>query len=172
MSDLTVRQATAADLDAAVPLFDGYRRFQGEPADLPGARAFLKARFEHGDSVVFLAEAAVGAGTGRPAAVGFAQLYPIYSSVAMARVFILNDLFVAEAGRRRGVASALLAAVEAHGRRFGAVRLSLNVTRDNTPGQALYAGRGWQRDEQFFMYHCYPMQARPSPAQKSGGPFT
>lgn len=160
---VTVRQSTVADLDAAAALFDQYRQFQGEASDPAGARNFLKARFDHGDSVVFLAE--TGGPGGQPGAagdprqaLGFAQLYPLYSSVAMARVFILNDLFVAEAGRRRGVASALLAAIEAHGREFGAVRLSLNVTRDNTPGQALYAARGWQRDEQFFMYHCYPLR--------------
>ncbi len=62
----------------------------------------------------------------------------------------------AAAHRRAGVASALPAAVEGHARDHGAVRVSLNVARDNLPGQALYAARGWQRDEQFFMYHRFP----------------
>src|SRR5262245_55268167 len=144
MSTLVVRLATLADLDAVVALFDQYRCFQARPSDLPAARAFVQARFERGESVVFLAQHG-------GVAPGFAQLYPMFSSVAMARVFILNDLFVAADQRRAGVASALLAAVEAHARAEGAVRVSLNVARDNLSGQALYAASGWQPDEQFFM---------------------
>lgn len=146
MSNITVRQAVLADLDELVVLFDAYRSFQGQPADLPAARAFLQARFDHGESVVFMAhDGAVP--------VGLAQLYPSFSSVSLTRVFILNDLFVHARGRRQGVASALLAAVEAYARAMGAVRISLNVARDNLPGQALYARQGWQQDGQFFMFH-------------------
>ena len=78
---------------------------------------------------------------------------------ALARVFILNDLFVDKAGRRRGVASKLLEAIEDHVRALGASRISLNVARDNLAAQALYEARGWSRDEQFFMFHRYPCRA-------------
>lgn len=148
MNPVHVRQAVRADLDTLVPLFDRYRRFQHQPGDEAAARAFLAARFEHGQSVVFLAEL-----DGH--AVGFAQLYPSFSSTALARVFILNDLFVDAAGRRRGVASRLLEAVEAHAWACGAARVTLNVARDNVEGQALYAARGWQQDQQFFMFHRF-----------------
>jgi hypothetical protein len=36
------------------------------------------------------------------------------------------------------------------------VRVTLNVARDNLPGQALYAARGWRQDAQFHMFHRYP----------------
>jgi GNAT superfamily N-acetyltransferase len=149
MNALTVRQAVPADLDAVSALFDQYRQFQGRPADLPACRAFLHARFEHGQSVIFLGEV-----QGRAA--GFAQLYPSFSSTALARVFILNDLFVTPAARRSGLASALLAAVESHAQAFGACRLSLNVARDNLPAQRLYQARGWVQDGEFFMFHRFP----------------
>ena len=55
MNTLTVRQAVLADLDALVPLFDGYRQFYGQTSDEAAARAFLRARFEHGESFVFIA---------------------------------------------------------------------------------------------------------------------
>ena len=74
----------------------------------------------------------------------------------MARVFILNDLFVHASGRRKGVASKLLDAVEHYAWSLGAVRVTLNVARDNRPGQALYAARGWSQDAQFHMFHRYP----------------
>lgn len=76
---------------------------------------------------------------GRP--VGMAQLYPSFSSTALARVFILNDLFVSEAGRRAGVATALLQAVENYAWTFGACRVSLNVAQSNLPAQDLYRAR-------------------------------
>ena len=37
----SVRPATRSDLDALVPLFDGYRQFYGQPSDPAGAREFL-----------------------------------------------------------------------------------------------------------------------------------
>lgn len=71
----------------------------------------------------------------------------------MARVFVLNDLFVAPTARRLGVGEALLAAAAAHARQLGAVRLSLNTDVQNLPAQALYASLGWERDQKFYAYH-------------------
>jgi GNAT superfamily N-acetyltransferase len=149
MSRVTVHQAVLAELEAVAVLFDQYREFQGQASDLTAARGFLEARFNHGESVVFVAHLG-------DMPVGFAQLYPSFSSVSLARVFILNDLFVQESGRRRGVASKLLAAVEGYAWSLGAARVSLNVARDNERGQALYEALGWGRDQQFHMYHRYP----------------
>jgi GNAT superfamily N-acetyltransferase len=143
---LTIRQAVLADLEPLAALFDQYRQFQGQAGDLPAARHFLRDRFEHGQSVVFMAWRG-------DQGLGFAQLFPSFSSVALKRVFILNDLFVAATARRLGVASALLHAVEAHAWQLGAVRVSLNVARDNLEGQQLYAARGWAADELYFAYH-------------------
>jgi ribosomal protein S18 acetylase RimI-like enzyme len=143
-----VRRAERSDLDVLARLFEQYRAFQGQPADARGARAFLAARLDRAESVVFIAHRGA-----EP--VGFAQIYPSFSSVSLAPVLILNDLFVHEAGRRQGVASSLLAAVERHAVSVGAVRVTLNVARDNEAGQALYERRGWQRDAQFFMYHRF-----------------
>ena len=75
--------------------FDAYRQFYGRASDLSGAHAFLRERFDHGESVVFLAFDAGGQG------VGFTQLYPSFSSTAMARIFVLNDLFVCASARQQ-----------------------------------------------------------------------
>lgn len=152
MSFIDVQQAVPSDLGELVPLFDQYRVFQGKTSDPAAAKTFLRARFDDRDSVVFIARE-------DGAAAGFAQLYPSYSSVSVARIFILNDLFVHASVRRKGVASALLAAVERYAWSLGAARLTLNVARDNQTGQALYEREGWSRDAQFFMYHRYPGDA-------------
>ncbi|MGV0986129.1 MAG: GNAT family N-acetyltransferase [Limnohabitans sp.] len=146
MSHITIHQAVLADLDALASLFDGYRQFYGQPSDLAAARVFLQARFEHGESTIFLAK------TGGQA-VGFTQLYPSFSSVSMARVFVLNDLYVAPTARRHGVGQSLLNAASAYARQLGAVRLSLTTAVDNKSAQALYASQGWERDQKFYAYH-------------------
>ena len=149
MSNITVRQAVLSDLGELMVLFDQYRQFQGKVPDLPAAQGFLQARFNTGESIVFIAHDG-------QFPIGFAQAYPSFSSVALARIFILNDLFVHESGRRKGIASRLLTAVESHAWSLGAVRLTLNVDKNNGPGQTLYEAQGWSRDEQFHMYHCFP----------------
>jgi ribosomal protein S18 acetylase RimI-like enzyme len=146
MSSITIRQALLSDLDAVSILFDAYRQFYGQTSDEDAAKTFLRARFEHGQSVVLLAES-------QGQAVGFTQLYPSFSSVSMARVFVLNDLFVAPTARRLGVGEALLTAAADHARQLGAVRLSLNTDVQNLAAQALYASMGWERDQKFYAYH-------------------
>ena len=146
MNSITIRQAVLADLDVVAGLFDGYRQFYDQVSDLVAARNFLQARFEHGQSVVLLAES-------QGQAVGFTQLYPSFSSVSMARVFVLNDLFVAPTARRLGVGEALLNAAANHARQLGAVRLSLTTNVQNLPAQSLYASMGWERDQKFYAYH-------------------
>jgi len=144
--NIQVRQASVTDLEALVPLFDGYRQFYGKPGDLPLARAFLLERFEHNQSVIFIATQPDGS------AVGFTQLYPSFSSVSAARTFLLNDLFVAPAARRSGVGIKLLEAAAQFGRAVGAIRLSLSTATDNKSAQALYVSQGWVRDSQFDVY--------------------
>ena len=103
MSNIIVRQAVLSDLEALAQLLDGYRQFYGRPCDIRAAREFLLARFNHGESTLFIAHEG-------NTPTGFAQLYPSFSSVSLARTFVLNDLFVYEHARRKGVASKLMSA--------------------------------------------------------------
>jgi GNAT superfamily N-acetyltransferase len=146
MSSLSICRAKHTDLDLLVPLFDAYRQFYGRPSDLPAARRFLQQRMERKESVVLLAPEA---GRG----VGFTQLYPSFSSAALARTFVLNDLYVDGRFRRQGVATRLLAAAEEVARTEGAVRMTLFTGVDNVHAQAVYRATGWQRDQTFIVYH-------------------
>jgi GNAT superfamily N-acetyltransferase len=64
-------------------------------------------------------------------ATGFAQLYPSFSSGSLARIFILNDLFVSPEARRCGAGIGLLQAAVDYGRRVGALRLVLSTEVSN-----------------------------------------
>jgi GNAT superfamily N-acetyltransferase len=143
--ELDVRRATLEDLDILVPLFDQYRQFYRQPSDSDGAHRFLRERLERSQSVILLA-------FDDTTAIGFTQLYPSFSSGAMAPIFILNDLFVAPAARRRGAGSALLQAAAQHGRHLGAIRLVLSTELANTTAQSVYERMGWKRDTVFCVY--------------------
>ena len=141
-----IRQATILDLDTLAPLFDGYRQFYGQPADLARAHAFLGERVHQHESLILLARDEHGEG------LGFTLLYPLFSSVRTVRIWLLNDLFVVSSARRQGVAAGLLDAAAEQARALGAASLSLSTALDNAPAQALYESKGWQRDWQFCEY--------------------
>jgi len=146
LPDAAVRQATIFDLDRLAPLFDAYRQFYRRAGDPEGSRRFLRERFQHSQSIIFLAETSGGA------AAGFTQLYPSFSSLSAARIFILNDLFVLPEARRKKVGSLLLAAAARFAQEAGAVRLTLSTEIDNRTAQALYEREGWKRQEGFYVY--------------------
>ncbi|MDQ1812124.1 GNAT family N-acetyltransferase [Massilia sp. CCM 9210] len=148
MSTIHIRQAVLADIDALSVLFDGYRQFYGRESDVEAAKEFLLDRFNHGESVMFIAHEGSDP-------IGLAQLYPSFSSVSLGRIYILNDLFVTESGRRKGVGAKLLSASVDFAKAVGAIRLALSTANTNTKAQALYETQGWERDDDFF--YIYPI---------------
>ena len=139
MDDVSITRAGPADLDALAQLFDGYRQFYGQPSNLAAARDWLRSRLRVGESMVLVARRGGDA-------VGFVQLYPMFSSVRLARTCILNDLYVLPTKRRGGVARALLEAAAGFARADGATAISLETTRDNAAARALYRAAGWHED--------------------------
>jgi ribosomal protein S18 acetylase RimI-like enzyme len=140
-------------VELVAPLFDAYRQFYGQPPDPEGARRFLAERLDRGQSVIY---AVVEGGR----ALGFTQLYPSFSSVSMRPIWILNDLFVAEDARRRGVGARLLRAARDHAMKTGAVRLALSMAVMNVGAQTLYERDGWRRDTAFLHYQYVLPQQR------------
>lgn len=126
----------------AAPLFDAYRQFYGQKPDLPGASAFLTERLSRGESVLFLA-------LDEEETLGFVQLYPSFSSVRMRPIWVLNDLFVTGAARRRGVARLLMEAALGLARTTSAARLVLSTAKDNVAARTLYLSLGYRVDQAF-----------------------
>lgn len=148
MSTFSVRRAGVDDLTRVAPLFDAYRVFYDRPADLETSTAFMRARLTNGDSVVFLAE------DERTEALGFVQLFPLFSSTAPTpgAFWLLNDLYVAEAHRAHGVGRALMERAERLARETDAVGLTLTTAIDNLRAHRLYESMDYRRDTRFFTY--------------------
>lgn len=132
-------QATPADLEETSYLFDAYRQFYGQEPDHGAAAGFIAERLTNADSVIFLARNDMGE------TMGFAQLYPAFSSVAMKRMWYLNDLFVAESARQQGVARALLKRVASFAKETDALTVKLATSISNHPAKSLYESEGYQK---------------------------
>ena len=146
MNPIATRLATVQDIDAVAPLFDAYRQFYEQAADLPSATRFIRQRIQNNESIVLMAE------NEAHGALGFCQLYPTFCSVAAAPIYVLYDLFVMPAARQSGAGKALLLAAAQHASQAGVARMDLTTAKTNLPAQALYQSLGWVRDDIFWTY--------------------
>ena len=137
---------TAEELFAVAPLFDAYRVFYNAASDPTGARKFLYDRWRLRESVLFVAYDGA-------APQGFVHLYPIFASVEMRRLWLLNDLFVSASTRRSGIGRALMRRAEQHARDTGAVGVTLSTALDNARAQRLYESELYERDSVFCVYN-------------------
>ncbi len=92
---MEILQATMHELEELTVLFDEYRQFYGIESDKSSAKAFLQLRMALKESVIFIA-------VENGKTIGFAQLYPTFSSIALQCAYILNDIYVTEDARGQG----------------------------------------------------------------------
>jgi ribosomal protein S18 acetylase RimI-like enzyme len=133
-------------IDELVELYGGYREFYGQKRDKSSEKSFLEQRIEKNESVILLALDNEASG------MGFTQLYPLFSSVMMKRVWLLNDLFVDQKCRRKGIAEALLDSAFEYAKKTGARHIMLETAMDNYNAQKLYEKNGWERDDETYLY--------------------
>ena len=143
---LSIRKAIKDDLAQLCELFDGYRIYYKQTSDLAKAEAFLSERLEKNDSTIFVAEE-------NGTLLGFTQIYPIFSSVNARRTLLLNDLYVSEAARRKGVARALMNKATEFAKSEGAHWMMLQTEKANEKAQALYESLGYKRDDECYYYY-------------------
>ncbi|NIE62769.1 GNAT family N-acetyltransferase [Burkholderia sp. Ax-1719] len=144
---MNIREFETRDLDEVARLFNDYRMFYEQSADLVLAKQFIDERTSANDSVIFVAD------SGRGELAGFCQLYPSFCSVAAAPIYVLYDLFVSPTARRAGVAKQLLMAAAMRAKADGKVRMDLTTAKTNLKAQALYESLGWRKDEIFYTYN-------------------
>lgn len=83
--------------------------------------------------------------------VGLTQLYPLFCSLEMKRIWLLYDLFVDPSSRKQGVAEAFIARAGQLAKESDPAFIMLSIATDNT--QALYEKNGFVRDTDFYVYN-------------------
>lgn len=142
---MEIYQATIEDLEGVSILFNSYRMFYEQPADLEGAKKYIKERLENKDSMIFVVK-------NNQKYMGFTQLYPTFSSISMERAWILNDLFVDLEARKQGVGEMLIHKAKDYAIATGAKSIALETAPDNYAAQKLYEKSGYVRDKEFYHY--------------------
>jgi len=139
-----ISRATVSDLAELHGLVEKYRAFYKQPEN-DKTRSYLEQRLNNDEAVVFIARL-------EGKAVGFTLLYPTFSTVSLSNIWLLNDLYVDESARSKGIASQLMDVAEAAAKAAGATRVFLRTANDNLPAQSHKEGRNWVKDEVFRRY--------------------
>ena len=145
MNKIKTRIATLSDVGEIAILFDAYRQFYQQAADLNLAVTFIRERIQKNESVILVAEI-------NNHLIGFCQMYPTFCSVAAAPIYTLYDLFVLPEARKWGAGKALLLAAEQLAATERFARMDLTTAKTNLTAQSLYESLGWIRDEDFYTY--------------------
>ena len=145
---MRIIKATLEHLDLLAPLFVKYREFYGELPFPDSSRSFLEKRLSRDESVIYLA---LSIDDDRKV-LGFCQLYPSFSSLSLKRVWILNDIYVAEDARRQLVADHLMRTARKMAKASQAVRMRVSTSSNNDVAQKVYESIGFREDTQFKNY--------------------
>ncbi|MFD2918047.1 GNAT family N-acetyltransferase [Psychroserpens luteus] len=141
---MTITRAKLKDLNDLASLFDAYRVFYKQNSNIDVAKRFLKQRMIKNDSIIYIAY-------DNDEAVGFTQLYPLFSSVSIKPMYMLNDLFVSSTHRGQGIGEALIERAKQLCQTENNKGLAIQ-TAFNNPAQHLYERLGFKKDPdlQFF----------------------
>jgi GNAT superfamily N-acetyltransferase len=138
---MIIIKAEIQHLKDLAPLFNSYRVFYKQTSDLEAAKQFLKQRLEKQDTIIYIAYA-------EDKAVGFMQLFHSFTSVGMLPIYILNDLFVHNNYRKKGIGVALLNQAKKKAEQNHCKFVALQTETTN-PAQHLYESMGWVKDTDF-----------------------
>lgn len=138
---MKIREAENTDLELLSKLFDEYRVFYRNDSDVDTAKEFLTERLRNRDSKVFVCE------TIDNKLVGFVQLFPLFSSTRMKKLWLLNDLFVNPEFRGKGISVKLIERAKKLVKDSSACAMFLETEKSNLIGNNLYPKTGFELNE-------------------------
>lgn len=128
---MEIRTFEIKDLEQVTYLLNDYRIFYNKDSDIESCKKFLQERYNNKESQIFVAEQS-------NKIIGFVQIYPVFSTVNLQKAYILNDLYVSEAGRGSGAGTQLIEKTFEYAKENDAKYVTLETGVDNTTAQKLY----------------------------------
>ncbi len=144
---IEIRKVNINEVEKVAEVFNKYRVFYGQKNDLCLAKDFLFQRIRNCESVIFCAF------NEKDEAVAFTQLYPTFSSISARNSWILNDLFVDEENRKKGIARLLMQSAKELAVITDSKSIFLQTGHENKSAQNLYESLGYVRDEEYYSYN-------------------
>lgn len=145
---IDIQEAKIENLDELAELFDRYRVFYEQESNVLEGKSFLRNRILNKESQIFVAYKENRVMT------GFVQLYPIFSSTKMKRLWLLNDLFVHPDFRGQGISKALINEAKHLCRTSDGCGMILETAKSNSIGNSLYPSTGFELDNEH-NYYCW-----------------
>ena len=143
MAEHSIEPVQKKDLAELLPLMRAYCEFYGAS---PSDQALLELSTALIDNPGCEGTQLIAREPAGPA-VGFATIFWSWSTTNACRIGVMNDLFVAESARGRGLADQLIEACRAECLRQGARRLVWQTAPDNRRAQAVYERIGATREQ-------------------------
>jgi GNAT superfamily N-acetyltransferase len=141
-TEIEIAPVAPGEYEELQPLIAAYQRFyEVEEIDEERNRAFFRRFLAPSEDGML-----IGARDG-DRLLGYACLYWHFSSTEARETVLMNDLYVDEAARGRGVGRALIEASADVARERGAAHLEWATDPDNHTAQRLYDSTGAERSE-------------------------
>ena len=143
---MIIRKATLSDTEELSILFNNHRMLHKGHDDINACEQYLTERIKNEESVIFVAE------NNHNEIVGFAQLYPLFSSTNLKKLWLLNDLFVKQSHRGQGISILLIDETKKLCKETKAHGIILETDKTNTVGNKLYPRTGFKLDTEHNYY--------------------
>jgi GNAT superfamily N-acetyltransferase len=147
---MIIRKAVREDITSLAVLFDEYRIFYQQESNVAAALEFLAERMENEDSEIYVVEPE------KKVLAGFVQLYPLFSSIRMKRLWLLNDLYVNPVFRGKGLSLMLISQAKQLAKQTHSAGLLLETAKLNMIGNKLYPRAEFVLDQNhdFYSWDC------------------
>jgi ribosomal protein S18 acetylase RimI-like enzyme len=150
--NIQIKKIDRTEYKIVVEMFNKYRVFYKQPSDLHLAENYLKERLENNQAHIFIAFSEE-----LNLLIGFALLYPKFSSVSAKKNWHIGDLYVEQEYRKLGIGNKLIQTAIDFAKEENAVFVSLNTALDNYTAQNLYENFGFEKREPTpgYLYYQY-----------------
>lgn len=140
--EIEIAPITVEEFEELLPLIAAYQRFyEVEEIDEGRNRSFFRRFLAPSEDGLLLGARQEGR------LVGYACLYWHFSSTQAVETVLMNDLYVSEEVRGKGVGRALIEATTEVARERGAAAVEWSTAPDNRTAQRLYDSTGAERSE-------------------------
>jgi len=145
-----IRKASAEDVSQLSVLFDAYRVFYEKESNISDAENFLTERIDKNESEIFVAADSLNN------LIGFVQLYPLFSSTRMKKLWLLNDLYVDPTHRGTGISKKLIQRAKDLCIESNSCGMMLETAKKNMIGNQLYPATGFEldNDHNYYSWDC------------------
>ncbi len=145
MKELQIIKADLEKINLASLIFNDYRIFYNQESNIKDCYDFLLDRTINDESLIYL-----GLIENNP--VAFMQIYQSFSSVGLKKIYILNDLYVAEQYRGKKIGRAMLVKALEVAKSKNITKIALQTAKTNQTAQNLYQSFSFIQDQEFLTF--------------------